>query len=120
MASVPTSEISSSTIQNREHPRGSQCEIDNCLTILIVTMRSLAAPLLLVVCLQLPHCVKSQVQDDIAYSLGPLLSPGAEIVFPGSTDFLTLTSTVDAKKPQMDVVVKVATEQDVQRTVSIM
>lgn len=50
-------------------------------------------------------------------SLATLLSGDAEIYFPGSEGFANGTISLAAKKPQLDALVKVATEEDVRNTV---
>lgn len=56
---------------------------------------------------------------NITEELGPLLSPGAEIVFPGSAEFLAAIDRDNIQDPPTyKVVVEVATERDVQETVS--
>lgn len=56
---------------------------------------------------------------NITKDLGPLLSPGAEIVFPGSAKFLAAIDRDNRQDlPTHKVVVEVATERDVQETVS--
>lgn len=58
-------------------------------------------------------------QSDIIQILGPLLSSNAEIYLPGSEGYANGTirwSSLD--QPDIAVVVKVATEGDVQQTVS--
>ncbi|KAH8673621.1 FAD-dependent oxygenase [Xylariales sp. PMI_506] len=55
---------------------------------------------------------------NITQELGPLLSPGAAIVFPGSAEFLVATDRDNEQDPpNFAVVVEVATEGDVQETV---
>lgn len=56
---------------------------------------------------------------NITEELGPLLSPGADIVFPGSAEFLAAIDRDNRQDPPIyRVVVEVATERDVQETVS--
>ena len=56
---------------------------------------------------------------NITKELGPLLSPGAAIVFPGSPEFLIATDRDNEEDPPtFSVIVEVATESDVQETVS--
>lgn len=56
---------------------------------------------------------------NITQELGPLLSPGAVIIFPGSTEFLVATDRDNEQDPPTyAVVVEVASESDVQETVS--
>lgn len=56
---------------------------------------------------------------NITKELGPLLSPGAAIVFPGSPEFLVATDRDNEEyPPTFSVIVEVATESDVQETVS--
>jgi hypothetical protein len=56
---------------------------------------------------------------NITKELGPLLSPSAAIVFPGSSEFLVATDRDNEQDPPTySVVVEVATESDVQETVS--
>lgn len=50
-------------------------------------------------------------------SLRSMLSGDAEIYFPGSEGFTNGTLTLAAKKPQLDALVRVATEEDVRNTV---
>lgn len=51
--------------------------------------------------------------------LQPLLSSAAEIYYPGSVGYINATTRWSADtKPGLDVIVKVATEEDVQATVS--
>ncbi|KAJ0117378.1 hypothetical protein J7T55_003792 [Diaporthe amygdali] len=54
--------------------------------------------------------------DDNFHSLSSLLSGDAEIYLPGSEGFVNGTASLVAKKPQLDALVKVATEQDVRNT----
>ncbi|KAH8645772.1 putative FAD-dependent oxygenase [Xylariales sp. PMI_506] len=55
---------------------------------------------------------------NITQELGPLLSPEAAIVFPGSPEFLIATDRDnELNPPTFSVVVEVATESDVQETV---
>lgn len=56
--------------------------------------------------------------DDLAALLRPLLSRDAEVFLPGTNGFDNGTVTLAAKKPQLDLLVKVATAEDVQITVS--
>lgn len=56
--------------------------------------------------------------DDNFDSLSSLLSGDAEIYLPGSEGFVNGTASLVAKKPQLDALVKVATEQDVRNTVA--
>jgi hypothetical protein len=46
-----------------------------------------------------------------------MLSGDADIYFPGSEGFANGTLTLAAKKPQLDALVRVATEEDVRNTV---
>lgn len=56
---------------------------------------------------------------NITDELGPRLSAGAAIVFPGSSEFLLATDRDNEQTPPtFAVVVEVATENDVQETVS--
>lgn len=56
---------------------------------------------------------------NITQELGPLLSPSAVIIFPGSTEFLVATNRDNEQDPPTyAVVVEVASESDVQETVS--
>lgn len=56
---------------------------------------------------------------NITEELGPLLSPSAEIVFPGSAEFLAAIDRDNRQDPPTyKVVIEVATERDVQETVS--
>lgn len=58
-------------------------------------------------------------QPDIVARLGPQLSPNASILLPGSADFRNATTRWQLyREPEIDVVVEVANDQDVQRTVS--
>jgi len=58
-------------------------------------------------------------QPDIVSRLGPQLSPNASILLPGSADFRNATTRWQLyREPEIDVVVEVANDQDVQRTVS--
>lgn len=50
-------------------------------------------------------------------SLSSTLSGDAEIFFPGSEGFVNGTLSLVAKKPQLDALVRVATEEDVRNTV---
>ncbi|KAI3390594.1 hypothetical protein diail_9111 [Diaporthe ilicicola] len=50
-------------------------------------------------------------------SLATLLSGDAEIYLPGSEGFANGTISLAAKKPQLDALVKVATEEDVRNTI---
>jgi hypothetical protein len=57
---------------------------------------------------------------NITKDLGPQLSPGAAIVFPGSAEFLVATDRDNEQDPPIfAVVVEVATENDVIKTVSL-
>lgn len=61
----------------------------------------------------------SHAYPNITQELGPLLSPNATIVFPGSAEFLVATDRDNEQDPPTySVVVEVATESDVQETVS--
>lgn len=61
----------------------------------------------------------SRANTNITDELGPLLSSGAEIVYPGSTEFLAAIDRDNRQDPPTyAVVVDVATESDVQETVS--
>lgn len=56
---------------------------------------------------------------NILHDLSPLLSPQASIVLPGDIAFSNLTSRWrEYRAPNISVVVQVATEVDVQQTVS--
>lgn len=77
------------------------------------------AQILLRIYFHLLTFVHTGAQDELVSSLVPQLSSGAQIFFPGTPEFSKLTSTLDAKKPQLDVVVKVATEKDIQHIVSV-
>jgi hypothetical protein len=56
---------------------------------------------------------------NITQELGPLLSPTAAIIFPGSTEFLVATDRDNEQDPPTyAVIVEVASESDVQETVS--
>ncbi|KAK6073257.1 FAD-dependent oxygenase [Seiridium cupressi] len=62
--------------------------------------------------------VQSYGYLNITDELGPLLSSEAEIVFPGSVEFLVATDRDNEQDPPtFSVVVEVATESDVQETV---
>lgn len=75
-------------------------------------IRSIAIALALVV-------LVSRAYGNITQDLGPLLSAGAAIVFPGSAEFLIATDRDNRQDPPTyAVVVEVATESDVQQTVS--
>ena len=57
---------------------------------------------------------------NITKDLGPQLSPGATIIFPGSAEFLVATDRDNEQDPPVfAVVVEVATENDVIKTVSL-
>lgn len=55
--------------------------------------------------------------DNTFSSLSSLLSGDADIYLPGSEGFANGTVTLAAKKPQLDALVRVATEEDVRNTV---
>lgn len=55
--------------------------------------------------------------DNTFSSLSTLLSGDADIYLPGSEGFANGTVTLAAKKPQLDALVRVATEEDVRKTV---
>lgn len=55
--------------------------------------------------------------DPTLSSLSSMLSGDADIYFPGSEGFANGTLTLAAKKPQLDALVRVATEEDVRNTV---
>lgn len=58
-------------------------------------------------------------QEPVLSELGSLLSPNASIILPGSSDFANATQRwQEWKDPNITIVVKVVTEQDVQETVS--
>jgi hypothetical protein len=60
----------------------------------------------------------SHAISNITEELGPLLSPAAAIIFPGSAEFLVATDRDNEQDPPTyAVVVEVATETDVQNTV---
>ena len=60
-----------------------------------------------------------QLFTDFAAALGPILSPGASINFPGSDKFANATSRSSAYgAPKFAIAVDVATEDDVANTVS--
>ena len=62
----------------------------------------------------------SRAYSNITEELGPLLSPNAAIIFPGSAEFLVATDRDNEQEPPtFAVVVEVATESDVQETVSL-
>ena len=62
----------------------------------------------------------SRAYSNITEELGPLLSPNAAIIFPGSAQFLVATDRDNEQDPPtFAVVVEVATESDVQETVSL-
>ncbi|KAK8111392.1 uncharacterized protein PG998_007849 [Apiospora kogelbergensis] len=62
---------------------------------------------------------QSQPVTDFAVALGPILSPGASISFPGSDKFANATTRYSAYgAPDFAVTVDVATEADVANTVS--
>jgi hypothetical protein len=61
----------------------------------------------------------SCASPNINEELGPLLSPGAEIVFPGSAAFAAATDRDNEEyPPTFAVIVEAATESDVQECVS--
>lgn len=62
---------------------------------------------------------KSNTGDKLAALLRPLLSDDAEVLVPGTPGFDQGTRTLAAKKPRLDLLVKVATAEDVQTTVCI-
>ena len=58
-------------------------------------------------------------EQAIITELGPHLSPNASIILPGSPEFANATLRwQEYKDPNITIVVKVATESDVQQTVS--
>jgi hypothetical protein len=62
----------------------------------------------------------SYAYPNITEELGPLLSSNAAIIFPGSAEFLVATDRDnEIDPPTYAVVVEVATESDVQATVSL-
>jgi hypothetical protein len=62
----------------------------------------------------------SCASSSITKELGPLLSRKAAIIFPGSAEFLVATDRDNEQDPPTySVVVEVATESDVQETVSL-
>lgn len=67
-----------------------------------------------------PVCSLGDTQrpvDPTFSSLSSVLSEDADISFPGSEEFANGTLTLAAKKPQLDALVRVATEEDVRNTV---
>lgn len=61
----------------------------------------------------------SSAYPNITKELGPHLSPSAAIIFPGSSEFLVATDRDNEQDPPtFAVVVEVASESDVQETVS--
>lgn len=67
-----------------------------------------------------PVCILGDIQrpvDPNFNSLSSALSGDADIYFPGSEGFVNGTLTLAAKKPQLDALVKVVTEEDVRNTV---
>lgn len=63
----------------------------------------------------------SRAYPNITEELGPLLSPNAAIIFPGSAEFLVATDRDNEQNPPTyAVVVEVATESDVQETVRVL
>lgn len=81
-------------------------------------MFSVAIQVLLDIYFRLLVVFTGEVQQDNMYSLGSKLFPGAHIFISSSTGLSNPTSTLDAKRPKFDAVIKVATEKDVQQTVS--
>lgn len=62
----------------------------------------------------------SAVIGNLTSDLSPKLSEGAEIYYPGSTAYKTATTRWSASiKPGLDAIVKVASEEDIQATVSL-
>jgi hypothetical protein len=62
----------------------------------------------------------SCASSSITKELGPLLSRKAAIIFPGSAEFLVATDRDNEQDPPTySVVAEVATESDVQETVSL-
>lgn len=59
-------------------------------------------------------------QIDILSSLGPLLSPDANVHFPNTTAFNELTASFVAKQPSFAAVVEVGTASDVEHTVCVL
>lgn len=67
-----------------------------------------------------PVCSLGDTQrpvDPSFSSLSSVLSGEADIYFPGSEEFVNGTLTLAAKKPQLDALVRVVTEEDVRNTV---
>lgn len=63
--------------------------------------------------------IAASLDGNITKDLRPLLSSAAEIYYPGSVGYTNATMRWSAEiKPGLDVVVKVASEKDVQATVS--
>ncbi|APA15090.1 hypothetical protein sscle_14g098600 [Sclerotinia sclerotiorum 1980 UF-70] len=62
--------------------------------------------------------ITTSIATNFTYDLQPLLSSSAEIYYPGSEGYINATTRWDAyTKPGLDVVVKVACEEDVQETI---
>lgn len=72
---------------------------------------------MIVLALLSPETSTQSSPSDLAALLGPLLSKDATVFLPGTTGFANGTETLAAKKPQLDLLVKVATAEDVQTTV---
>ncbi|KAH8799085.1 hypothetical protein F5884DRAFT_825350 [Xylogone sp. PMI_703] len=71
----------------------------------------------LLACLGFSAIASSSTIGNIALDLQPLLSENAQIYYPGSEGYKNATARwASAVKPGIDVVVKVASEQDVQHT----
>lgn len=63
--------------------------------------------------------IAASLAGKLANDLQPLLSSAAEIYYPGSVGYTNATTRWSADiKPGLDVIVKVASEEDVQTTVS--
>lgn len=62
---------------------------------------------------------QSEPGAQLATLLSPLLSKDAEVFLPGTPGFENGTRTLAAKKPQIDLLVRVATAEDVQKTVCL-
>ena len=57
--------------------------------------------------------------DPAFSSLSSMLSGDADIYLPGSEGFVNGTASLAAKKPKLDALVRVVTEEDVQNTVCV-
>ena len=63
--------------------------------------------------------IAASLAGNLTTGLRPLLSSAAEIYYPGSVGYTNATTRWSADtKPGLDVIVKVASEEDVQATVS--